>query len=239
MKNIPTMKNNEDWGTGTPHNLTHLREVLNRYTEGVNELAEISMGGTQPALMKHTEVDDVIIQVSAAYKSNTAKSIERQSAFVRTESKKEKIKELFSEVESPAITTREVADRMKCTEREVFEKLIELEHRGWINKRQSGDTTLWWPQEDDEENDRSDILPDYVQNGLEKSKQDVRQWVEENKRDGESIEEAHERIRGNPDPSEIKELLGGSESDDNDFVEKIKQKRNNSEDRKEKLQNLF
>lgn len=84
-------------------------------------------------------------------------------------------------------------------------------------------------------------LPEFVQKGLEASRQDIIEWVEKEQEEGESFEEAYERIRGNPDIEDLERMLlidRFEEEDAKEMKEAIDDLRDKGET-KEELKDLF
>lgn len=58
---------------------------------------------------------------------------------------------LFEEVRGPAITSSDVAEAFDCTTEAARQKLRRLYDRGFVERRESGRTVLWWRSDDDVE----------------------------------------------------------------------------------------
>ncbi|KAA9408442.1 hypothetical protein EGO51_01070 [Haloarcula hispanica] len=225
------------------HGLSKLRNLLSKFTKNNSDLSEVALEGDQPIIIQRTETNDMIVEVSAAYKSGLGNDVSSRGSSLHTPSKSpvERLKSLFAETEAPAVTTEEVADRLDWSPDEAFEHLVELEHRGWLEHKNSGQTRLWWQKEEssDKSSDQLELLPQFIKEGLEQSEEDIREWVERNQEDGESLQETYNRIRGNPSHEEFEELLGSSEVSENNMMDHIRKKREEDKNRKKELQDLF
>lgn len=60
---------------------------------------------------------------------------------------------LFDEIEGPAITSSDVAERFDITTEAARQKLTRLVDRGDLGSRKSGRTTLYWQLADSAEDD--------------------------------------------------------------------------------------
>lgn len=220
------------------HSIANLRDILTQITKQPEGMSEVVIEDQKPVVIRHTETDNIIVEISAAYKSAMMGGTTTSTS---VGDEKTQLKTLFKELDAPAITTEEVADRIGCLPSEATDHLIELEHRGWIDHRQSGDTTLWWPKEETAENKSDDleIFPDYLRQALEQSEKDIRKWIQDNQKEGESMKETYERIRGNPTPDEEKELLKSDDSKASKLLAQIRKKREGDKERKNDLKNLF
>jgi len=56
----------------------------------------------------------------------------------------EAVLDVFTQVRGPAITSRDVADRLECTGEAARQQLAGLEDAGRVASRKSGRTRLWW-----------------------------------------------------------------------------------------------
>gem|GEM_PF-6330193 len=244
-KEATRSRNKNQWRSSgsSVHSLNDLREILSRFTKDKEELSEVALEGEDPVIIKWTETNDIVVEVSAAFKSGipSESSIRKKTLDSSSQSPVKRLRDLFEEIDSPAVTTEEVATRLGWRNEEALEHLVKLEHRGWVEHKKSGDTTLWWPNNKEKATDSEDldILPEFIKKGLEQSKEDIEEWVRENQREDESLEEAYERLRGNPSHEEFKKLIGGEAGLDNNLMENIKRKRDEANNGKSNLQNMF
>jgi hypothetical protein len=224
------------------HKLAELRSRLSQFTKESSELDEVEIGGDRPIIVKRTETNDMVIEISAAYKSALDSRTEiHKGGTSLDEGTFEHLKTLFEESESPAVTTEEVAEFLGCSTSEATQRLIELEHKDKVDHSQSGKTTLWWPVEDiqEQKSDDENDLPEYLQKGVEKSKQDIREWVRRHQKEDESMEDAYERIRGKPSLEDIREVVSTSDFDAESFREAINKKEKSVNESKKDLRNVF
>jgi len=226
------------------HNLAELQELLDRFTTNTDELSEITMDAERPVVIRRAETNGMMVELSAGVKSGTYGAPDRLTD-TKSKSKKsptERLRSIFDSMEGPAVTTEEVARELGCSPDEALHHLIELDHRGWINHRASGSATLWWPC--DSSNQTSEIqesgeLPEFVEKGLKKSHQDIQEWIKNNQKPGESDEETYERIRGSPTFDEVKKMIGGSDSSMSEALTAAKERKRDSEKKKDDLKNMF
>lgn len=223
--------------------IRNLRNILSKFTQESEGLSEIVMGSEKPILIKRTETDDIIVELSAAYKSaiSSPSELEKWEKKSPGQANVKEIKEFFQELDAPAVTTEEVANTMGYLPSEAFKLLLHLEHRGWVSKKKSGSTTIWWPGDSlsDTGSEDLDIFPEFIKQGLEESEEDITNWIKEHQRENESLNETYDRIRGNPDLEDAKRLISGDQLGEVHMMENIRRKREKEKERKDNLQNLF
>jgi len=222
------------------HDLAELRELLSQYTTNTEDMSEIIVESQRPVIIQRTETNDMVIELSAGVKRGMLGGVSygRES---RSQSPTERLRSFFESVETPAVTTEEVVDAVDYPKSEVIHHLIELDHRGWIDHRQSGETTLWWPQDDNTSSnlrDDFDHLPEYVNEGIKKSNEDIKNWVESNKREDESFEETYERMRGAPTVENARIMIEAGDSSMKSALENL-HKNTSSKKSKDNLKNIF
>ncbi|WP_330633791.1 hypothetical protein [Halocatena halophila] len=61
------------------------------------------------------------------------------------------VMDVFDAVEGPAIITADVVDELECGRETARQKLLALEKEGRIKGRKKGRVTLWWPADDEAE----------------------------------------------------------------------------------------
>lgn len=236
-----------DWdrGDSSARRMADLREIISRFAKNTEGMTEFAFEGNSPVIIKRTEANDTIIEISAAFKSGLGSDtfgVGGRENIILSERRFEKIKAFFRDMDAPAVTTEELSESIGCPPTEVVEYLTDLENKGVIEHRQSGHATIWWPAEDESEIEDQkdlDIFPKYIREGLEQSENDIEDWIRENQRGDETMEETYTRIRGNPAPEDIRELVTSSGFDTERFREVINSKEKSTEESKEELRNIF
>ncbi|WP_232685912.1 helix-turn-helix domain-containing protein [Halobacterium zhouii] len=235
--NSPTLRVSKGWEENdvSARNVAELKSILSTFTKNTDEMAELAFDGETPIVMRQAETGDMVVNVSAEYKSAAGSSSGSSSPESLTYNQ---VKGIFQQVDSPAVTTDEIADSLGCTQQEARYQLTELEHRGRIKRRKSGETFLWWPTENSH-NGSLDTSSEAIKEGVRKSKEDIKEWAQENKREGESLQDAYDRIRGNPSFDTVKNLLLGEGNSESSMVEIMDSMENYEQSQKEDVKNMF
>ena len=202
-----------------------LRKILSQYVREPDDMSEVRIEGERPIVVQRTEEDNMIVEVSAAYKSTAYPRAISQPGGGSSGAGIDEIKQVFDNIESPAATTEEIAEHLGCSPSEAERRLVELEHRGTVDHKQSGRATIWWL--DDENSESNDIespsaVPDFVREGIERSQRDIEEWLRDRQNGDESLEETHDRIRGSPDPDDVRNLVVDSDFDADAFRASIR-----------------
>ncbi len=113
-----------------------------------------------------------------------------QGRYVRTLTD-ERVFEAFDAVEGPVITTRDVADRLDCTQEAARQRLSELVDRGLLGRRKTGRTIVYWRTESTGDADeKPESLADRIGGFGMFADDDA--FVEEVERVGEELDEGFE-----------------------------------------------
>lgn len=55
-----------------------------------------------------------------------------------------RVLDVFEQVDSPAVTSSDVADALDCSTEAARQKLKRLHEQGHVRRRKTGRTVLWW-----------------------------------------------------------------------------------------------
>lgn len=227
-------------GTPVPKTV-QLRDLISQHTKDIDEFSEISIGGSRPIIVRRTESDDMVIEIKATYRGSSRFS-EEELLSTAGRNRQSKVRDVLQSLESPAATTEEIADKIRCSPIKAAQTLTELEHKGIVESKRSGETILWWLNNKDTGPNglsESPDLPEFVRDGLMKSQEDMNEWLEGKQQDGETLDETYERLRGNPAPEDLRRFIQVSESSVEEMIEAIRTRRDSDHDGKSDLQDLF
>lgn len=136
----------------------------------------------------------------------------------------EDVVEVIEESDAPAITIDEVTRSLDCSPRVAQRNLNELFKKGRIDKKRTEKVTIWWLVEDHPANK----IPSELRNRLENYK-----------REGESLKEVFERLKGSPPRDLIESIVGDVELDAENMKYAVNKRREMGKRGRKDIQDRF
>lgn len=106
----------------------------------------------KPSFVKRTSSNNYVIQLSASPKEATESSpLVHGYHDDHHHVDESEVLNVVEESSGPAITTKEVAESVGCTKSVARKHLNSLFSEGCIDRKESGDTIIWWPTEEEQD----------------------------------------------------------------------------------------
>lgn len=238
----------EDWkraegGVRNPHvntELAKLQELMDSL--GHNDFEDwdeiIVEQGNQPIVVRRSSTNEYLIELSASRKENLSGEISLPPS---EEIHSEEILDYLENIDGPAATTEEIANKLGCSTKGVYEQLTDLHTKSLVEGRNSGNATLWWKEKNKStQNTESRSQEEAEREEITQIPKSLKEIVAEHKEESESIEEAFRRLRGNPTPEILADILGDESSQAKKKMRKaIEQKREKGRERRKNIRDRF